>query len=353
MLGEGQYGVVVKDQSNNNRARKKFSRMVDMIREVIVIHYLNDCPEVVNITAVKALELTMVLERWDIDLLRGYRKYSSKFTPGNIRSIIVQLLRGLVYIHSKEIIHGDIKPQNILINANMKVCFCDLGLSSLRQYARVSLTSPGYCRANTTSCNGHDMFSLAILILEMFDHQPLIPYRTPAKLRSQVSMCHEMPTIIKELIMAIATDDIRDCISATGALAMLGEKAKIPPLQLPEKNVDKVCDEEDMVWIRDKIGPIVEKYNIPRSRKCTLALINYFSGPSYRYSPNNYDIFIAVALVIYSAAFSNGAFTLELARELVIDKTYSHSEYLQVLTALITDHNFIQSTHIRSAKCAY
>jgi serine/threonine protein kinase len=40
-----------------------------------------------------------------------------------------QILRGLDYCHNKNILHRDLKPQNILINMNGEVKIADFGLA--------------------------------------------------------------------------------------------------------------------------------------------------------------------------------------------------------------------------------
>ncbi|OIR56980.1 MAG: CMGC/CDK protein kinase [Amphiamblys sp. WSBS2006] len=47
----------------------------------------------------------------------------------NKRKILLQILKGIFYIHSQEMAHGDIKPDNILIDVDtMAVKICDFGL---------------------------------------------------------------------------------------------------------------------------------------------------------------------------------------------------------------------------------
>lgn len=40
-----------------------------------------------------------------------------------------QLLKGLKYLHSANIVHRDIKPSNILATENCEICLCDFGLA--------------------------------------------------------------------------------------------------------------------------------------------------------------------------------------------------------------------------------
>ena len=58
----------------------------------------------------------------------------------HIQFILYQVLRGLKYIHSAEVLHRDLKPQNILVNSNLDVRICDFGLARTNQDADGSAT---------------------------------------------------------------------------------------------------------------------------------------------------------------------------------------------------------------------
>ncbi|XP_022914081.1 eukaryotic translation initiation factor 2-alpha kinase 1-like [Onthophagus taurus] len=99
---------------------------------------------------------------------------------GDLRSktiieILKQLLQGLQYIHSKNIVHHDIKPSNIFLqndNGSLLVQLGDFGLACPLQSARHSLAlgtklyaAPEQLRG---SCNRKsDMYSLGIIVLEL------------------------------------------------------------------------------------------------------------------------------------------------------------------------------------------
>jgi mitogen-activated protein kinase 7 len=42
---------------------------------------------------------------------------------------IYQICRGLKYIHSAEVLHRDLKPGNLLVNADCELKICDFGLA--------------------------------------------------------------------------------------------------------------------------------------------------------------------------------------------------------------------------------
>lgn len=56
-------------------------------------------------------------------------------------ALIAQLARGLEFLHGNELVHRDVKPQNVIVGADGHVTLLDLGV--VRDQARPGLTRPG------------------------------------------------------------------------------------------------------------------------------------------------------------------------------------------------------------------
>lgn len=77
----------------------------------------------------------LVLEAYQNNFQTELKKIQPNITlssMGDILTIILQVISSLEKLHQRRILHGDIKPQNILLNKNpggIKATLCDFGLS--------------------------------------------------------------------------------------------------------------------------------------------------------------------------------------------------------------------------------
>jgi cyclin-dependent kinase 5 len=61
-------------------------------------------------------KLTLVFEHCDQDLKKYFDSLSGDIDPDVVKSFMFQLLRGLAFCHGHNVLHRDLKPQNLLIN---------------------------------------------------------------------------------------------------------------------------------------------------------------------------------------------------------------------------------------------
>jgi len=73
-------------------------------------------------------DVYIVSELMETDLHRII--YSKQpLTNDHVQYFMYQILRGLKYIHSANVLHRDLKPSNLLVNSNCDLKICDLGLA--------------------------------------------------------------------------------------------------------------------------------------------------------------------------------------------------------------------------------
>lgn len=121
LIGEGAYGVVLKCKCNENKeivAIKKFKESEEdeivkktTMREVKILKMLRH-PTIVELKEAfrKKGIVYLVFEYVQNNLLEVLEKTPDGLDPEFIRILMYQLLKGLAYMHSLNIIHRDIKP---------------------------------------------------------------------------------------------------------------------------------------------------------------------------------------------------------------------------------------------------
>jgi serine/threonine protein kinase len=62
-------------------------------------------------------------------MIQKHKANSTQIPDGKLKSWSVQILDGLDFVHSKGVIHYDIKPQNILLDELERIKLGDLGLA--------------------------------------------------------------------------------------------------------------------------------------------------------------------------------------------------------------------------------
>ncbi|KAI8065349.1 MAP kinase [Gilbertella persicaria] len=218
-MGQGAYGVVcaAKDTETGDQvAIKKVCRIFEKtilakraLREVKLLKFFNGHENITSVLDMDIVnlqdfnELYLVQELMEADLHQIIRS-GQPLTDAHFQYFVYQVCRGLKYIHSANVLHRDLKPGNLLVNADCELKICDFGLArgysenpdhnvgfmteyvATRWYRapEIMLSFQNYTKASTYSivCAVHsfsivDMWSVGCIFAEMLGGRPLFKGR--------------------------------------------------------------------------------------------------------------------------------------------------------------------------------
>ncbi|KAK8959105.1 Mitogen-activated protein kinase 9 [Platanthera guangdongensis] len=203
VVGKGSYGVVgaaTDSHTGEKVAIKKINDVFEhvsdatrILREIKLLRLLRH-PDIVEIKHImlppsrrEFRDIYVVFELMESDLHQVI-KANEDLTREHHQFFLYQLLRALKYIHSANVYHRDLKPKNILANADCKLKICDFGL------ARVSFNdapsaifwtdyvatrwyrAPELCGSFFSKYTpAIDIWSIGCIFAEMLTGKPLFP----------------------------------------------------------------------------------------------------------------------------------------------------------------------------------
>lgn len=199
-IGEGAYGFVVAAYDSVTRQRvaiKKISPFEHRtfcqrtLREIRILRRFKheNITSILEIIRAPSLDqmkdIYIVQNLMETDLYKLLKHHH--LGADHICYFLYQILRGLKYIHSANVIHRDLKPSNLLLNNTCDLKICDFGLSRiadpthdytgfLTEYVatrwyrapEIMLNAKGYTKAI-------DVWSVGCIFAEMLSHRPLFP----------------------------------------------------------------------------------------------------------------------------------------------------------------------------------
>lgn len=201
-MSHGAYGIVcsAEDQELGERvAVKKIEGVFEHItitkrtlRELRIMRHLQheNLMQVKNIfiTSSRGVfeEIYVVSELMETDLASTLRS-AQPLSDDHCQFFLYQILRGMKYVHSAQVIHRDLKPRNMLVNSNCDLKICDFGLARVR-FSDKEWLSPmteyvctRWYRAPEVLCSwtdyscAVDIWSIGCILAELHMRKPLFP----------------------------------------------------------------------------------------------------------------------------------------------------------------------------------
>ncbi|XP_077244017.1 mitogen-activated protein kinase 9-like isoform X2 [Tasmannia lanceolata] len=203
VIGKGSYGVVgsaIDAHTGERVAIKKINDVFEhvsdatrILREIKLLRLLHH-PDIVEIKHImlppsrrEFKDIYVVFELMESDLHQVI-KANDDLTSEHYQFFLYQLLRALKYIHTANVFHRDLKPKNILANADCKLKICDFGLArasfndapsaifwtdyvATRWYRAPELCGSFFSKYTPAI----DIWSIGCIFAEMLTGKPLFP----------------------------------------------------------------------------------------------------------------------------------------------------------------------------------
>ncbi|KAJ2490775.1 kinase subunit of RNA polymerase II carboxy-terminal domain kinase I [Coemansia sp. RSA 2050] len=194
MVGEGTYGKVHKARNKETGQIVALKQMrIDMDREGFPITAMREIrllkqlrhpniTQIFDVVPESGNAVCVVMEYMDYDLsgLISHPQWDPE--PAHKKSLMQQLLEGLDFMHTRGILHRDIKGSNLLVNQQGQVKYVDFGLARSFHHSRMQeLTNrvitlwyrpPELLLGTTLYGPEVDIWSLGCVLLELFTKKP-------------------------------------------------------------------------------------------------------------------------------------------------------------------------------------
>ncbi|XP_030745104.1 serine/threonine-protein kinase D3 isoform X2 [Sitophilus oryzae] len=186
VLGSGQFGIVY-GGVHRRTSRPVAIKVIDKLRfptkqeaqlknEVAILQNLSN-PGVVNLERMFETpeRIFVVMEKLKGDMLEMILSHDKgRLTERVTKFLITQILVALKHLHSKNIVHCDLKPENVLLNSDSEypqVKLCDFGFARIigeKSFRRSVVGTPAYLAPEVLRNKGYnrslDMWSVGVIV---------------------------------------------------------------------------------------------------------------------------------------------------------------------------------------------
>jgi len=178
--------------------KEKDGMPVSSIREISILFDLEheNIVDLMSVAVGQQLEsLFLVMGYCHYDLASLLDHMTRPFTEDQIKCLMLQVLTGLEFMHSKYIVHRDLKVSNLLMTDKGILKIADFGLARALGTPRKPSTpkvvtlwyrAPEILFGKEFHTSALDMWSAGCILSELLLHAPLFPARSELELIDQI-----------------------------------------------------------------------------------------------------------------------------------------------------------------------
>ena len=237
IIGDGTYGVVYEGTNKETKEKVAIKKLKQKYKsleeckdkiEIKILEQLNheNIIKLIEITREFNGEVSYIFEYCDCNLLEFidiHKEKNKKIPEPIIRNIILQLTKGLKYLHSRNYIHRDLKPENILLvlnkydlsdiskndiyDSDIKVKIADFGTAkkiptknalTITEYVCTRWYRSPECVLRTDYYNEtSDIWALGCIMAELYKLGPIFPGENEFDQINQIFKILGTPTKMK------------------------------------------------------------------------------------------------------------------------------------------------------------
>jgi cyclin-dependent kinase 9 len=163
-------------------------KILQVLKHENIVHLIEICTSKANASTKYKSHFYLVFEFCEHDLAGLLSNPTVKFSLGEQKKIMHQLLNGLYYIHKNFILHRDMKTANILVTKEGKLKLADFGLARAIEQPKADNQATRYTNRVVTlwyrppelllgeRCYGKaiDMWGAGCIMAELWTRDPLL-----------------------------------------------------------------------------------------------------------------------------------------------------------------------------------
>lgn len=196
---------------------------------------------------------------------------AGRLPPRRALAILDDVAQALAYAHGRGIVHGDLSPQNVMLDEHGKARLIDFGLARIAGASGDALTSawgsPAYFaperwRGNEASI-ASDLWAFGALAFHMLGGSPAFSGADVESLRRSIlaqdgEFCSRLPDEVPECLRGLVRDLLRanPADRPADAVAVLDVLAEAGAAMAPHAGLTKPSDTAKLVEVRPRRRPL-------------------------------------------------------------------------------------------------